>query len=241
MVNRIISIVFVLGIFLVFANTGNANSVMKHESGAEMKMHHIHIMMNHGLKMVTEWSNMVMFSDMKMAPGVDKTAHNHGHSMIEKRKAVINRTLNSPEMMSMIKGEHVEFPMMQDTHTLGNHMLKVTGMLEEMSKAGPIKPDMMAMHHHHIMINHALGMALQGSNMKMLGDISMAGSADNFSLEHGKIMMKNARALLTGVMEDKTMMDMHKGEMSPEKDPMMMKTHILTESAMKIMDELSKM
>ena len=223
------------------AGTVDSGTVMKQGSDAGMEMHHIHVMMNHGLKMVTEGSNMVMLSDMEMAPGLDKTTHEHGHSMIEKGKAVILQSLNGPEMMSMMKGDHAKSDMMQNTHVLGTQMLKIVGMLEEMSKAGPVKSDMMTMHHQNITINHGLGIALQGSNIKMLGQMGMAGTVDNFSLKHGSMMIEKGRTLINSVMGDKAMMDMHDSGKSPVKDPMMMNTHKLVESAMKIIDELSKM
>ena len=130
---------------------------------------------------------------------------------------------------------------MKYTHELGEAMVKYTNMADKMAAAGMIKPDMMTMHHQHIMINHALGMAAEGSSMVMLGQMGMAGNIDTFSVEHGRMMMNDARLLLSEAMEGKEMRDMHKRGVSPEKDPMMKETHALAETAMKIMDLLSKM
>jgi len=238
---KISLLVFALSILLMLGTKSRADEGMKHGGDAGMKMHHLHMMMNHGLKMATEGSNLVMLSDMKMAPGVDEITHKHGHDMIAKGKETILNSLNGPEMMSMMKGEHAKSGAMQYTHELGNDMLKYVDMLEKMAKAGPMKPGHMAMHHQHMAINHALGMALDGSNMNMMGKMGMAGSVDDFSVGHGTVMTKDARSLLNSVMQDKTMIDMHKAGKSPEKDPMMMKTHNLSSTAMKIMDKLSKM
>ncbi|MEJ2313516.1 MAG: hypothetical protein P8Y85_01780 [Nitrospirota bacterium] len=237
--------IILLALVLALGMTGQAAAGMegmKHE-GHEMMMHHVHIMMNHGLSMVTEGSNMAMLAQMEMTPSLDPMTLKHGRSMIADGKAVIQRSLSGPEMMGMHEaGTTPETdPQMKYTHDLGEAMFKVVDILEKMSMEGMTSPDMMAMHHMHILLNHALDMYLEGSNMVMLGQMGMSGSVDDFSIEHGKMMMKNARALYTEVMEGKEMMKMHKGGMAPEKDPHMMETHKLAESILKVMDLLDKM
>ena len=57
----------------------------------------------------------------------------------------------------------------------------------------------MSSHHQHIMLNHALGMTLEGYNLVMLGDMKMAKGVDELSLEHGNMMIKNGKAVWTEV------------------------------------------
>ena len=99
----------------------------------------------------------------------------------------------------------------------------------------------MSMHHQHIMLNHALGMVLEGSNMKMLGEMDMAKGVDKVSVEHGKMMMKQGRKLYDEIMSGNTMMKMHTGGASPEKDPMMKYTHELAGAQLKVMEMLKQM
>ncbi len=89
-------------------------------------------------------------------------------------KDLITRALNGPEMTAMMK-QHAKDPLMEYTHQLGESMLKVTDILEKMSMEDMSSPDMMPMHHMHIMINHALQMAVDGANLIMLGQMGMAG------------------------------------------------------------------
>jgi hypothetical protein len=214
-----------------------------HEGAAEMKMHHIHIVMNHGLGMVTEGSSLIMLGEMNMASGIDALTLDHGKQMIKNGKGVVQRALSGDEMMGMHKeGQGPDKnPAMKDTHDLGEAILKYTGLVEGM-KMGSMSGDaMMEMHHQHIMINHALEMAAEGSNLVMLGDMKMAGTVDDYTVEHGKMMIKNAKTLLGEITSGKGMTDMHKKGHSPNDDPMMKNTHDLIESALKIIDLYEKM
>jgi hypothetical protein len=237
-------IAFLTGALVLCCMAFNADAGEKkgeHGGEAAMQMHHLHIMMNHGLAMVTGGSNLVMLAGMKMAPGIDATTLQHGHSMMGNGKGVIRRSLSGPEMMSMMTAEHKAAPLMKYTHNLAETMLEYAEMLEAMGMEGAMKADMMQMHHMHIMINHALEMAAEGSNMKMLGKMGMAGPVDDFSIEHGKMMMNNARNLMAEVMEGKAMKEMHVKGVTPEKGGMMRSTHKLAEKATEIMDLLEKM
>jgi hypothetical protein len=131
---------------------------------------------------------------------------------------------------------------MKYTHNLGETMLEYAELLEGMSMGGTMTPETMTMHHMHMMINHALKMAAEGSSLVMLGQMGMAGTADEFSVEHGTAMMNSARALLAEVMEGKGMKDLMETKgMTVEKGGMMRYTHKLAEKATDIMDMLEKM
>ncbi len=211
-----------------------------HGEGASMEMHHMHTMMNHGLAMVAEGSSMVMLAEMKMAPSIDPLTLGHGRSMIKSGKEVIEHALSGPEMKGLHKAGHGDDPLMKYTHELGEAMMKVVDMLEKMSMEGPMAADMMTMHHMHIMINHALGMAAEGANMVMLGQMGMAKEVDKYSIEHGKMMMKDARTLLTEVLGGKAMTEMHEKGVKMD-NAMMAETHKIGEAAMKVTDLLEKM
>jgi hypothetical protein len=214
---------------------------MKHKGhDASMHMHHFHMLMNHGMSMIAEGSNMAMLAQMKMAPGVDAKMLHHGKYMMKDGKELITRALNGPEMTAMMK-RHAKAPLMDYTHQLGESMLKVADMLEKMSMDDMSAPGMMSMHHMHMMVNHALQMASEGANLIMLGEMGMAGSVDKMSVEHGKDMLKDAKPMVADMMGGKEMMDMHKQGMTLEKSPMMAISHQHGEAAMKVIDLLSKM
>jgi hypothetical protein len=99
----------------------------------------------------------------------------------------------------------------------------------------------MSMHHQHIMLNHALGMVIEGSNMEMLGQMGMEKGIDEVSVEHGKMMMKQGRAMYDEIMSGDTMMKMHSSGKSPKDDPMMKFTHELAGAQLKVMEMLKQM
>jgi hypothetical protein len=218
-----------------------AGEVMNtHGASVSMELHHMHVLLSHGLLMVTEGSDMAMLAEMKMVPSMDQMTLEHGRHMMKSGKEVIEHVMNGPEMKSLHKGGHADDPLMKYTHQLGEAMMKVTDILENMSIKGPLNADMMTMHHMHIMINHALGMAAQGSSLIMLGQMGMADDIDKYSVEHGRMMLKDAHALLDEVFGGKAMKEMHEKGMKMD-NTMMADTHKLGEAAAKVIDLLEKM
>jgi hypothetical protein len=239
---RVFGKILILALILSIGMFGVANAKgMKHKGHADMEMHHIHMLMDHGLEMVTEGSNLAMIAQMKMAPGMDKMTLDHGQHMIKVGKELITRCLSGPEMMAMMK-KHGKDPLMDYTHQLGEAMLKVADMLEKMSMEDMSAPDMMEMHHMHIMINHAIQMAAQGANLVMLGKMGMAGDIDKLTIDHGKEMLGDGKSMVSDMMGSKEMTEMmHEKGMTVEKSPMMAMTHQLAEAATKVIDLLSNM
>jgi hypothetical protein len=227
-------------VFILFASHANAAGVHHGKGDASMGMHHFHMLMNHGIAMVTEGSNMAMLAEMKMASGVDKKTLEHGQHMIKEGKDLITRALNGPEMAAMMK-QHAKDPLMDYTHQLGEAMLKLTDILQKMTMEDMSSPDMMSMHHMHMMINHAVQMAADGANLVMLGQMGMATDIDKLTIDHGKTMLKDAKSMIGNMMEGKEMKEMHAKGTTPEQSPMMGMSHKQAEVATKIIDLLSKM
>ncbi len=183
---------------------------------------------------------MVMLADMKMAPSMDPMTAEHGRAMIKSGKEVIEHAMKGPEMQALHKAGHGDAPLMKYTHELSEAELAVVNMLEEMSMEGPMSGDMMTMHHMHIMMNHALEMAAQGSNMVMLGQMGMAGDIDKYSMDHGKMMLSDAKAMVNEVMGGKAMTDMHQKGVAMS-NATMAETHKVGDAAKKVVDILDKM
>lgn len=236
--------IMIAGILLValFLHPGGiARAGKEHGDMAEMKLHHFHVLMNHGITMVAEGSNLIMLAGMKMTPSIDESTLRHGQMMLKKGKEVIQRSLSGPEMQAMMEGEHAGSPLMKYTHDIGEAMFKVIAILEKMDIRRMADPDMMIMHHMHISLNYALHMASEGSNLVMLGQMDMAGEVDTFSIDHGKVMIENARKLYSEIMGGRPMQEMHAKGYSPKSWPMMNVTHELAESILKLIDLLGQM
>ncbi|WP_020493891.1 hypothetical protein [Verrucomicrobium sp. 3C] len=97
----------------------------------------------------------------------------------------------------------------------------------------------MQLHHMHLVINHAVQMAAEGSNLVMLGEMNMAPGVDEQAVEHGKGMIREGKALVKSVLQSKTMTELHQkgaGESSE-----MTYTHKLAEAATAYIDQLAEM
>ncbi len=97
----------------------------------------------------------------------------------------------------------------------------------------------MSLHHMHVMINHAVEMAAEGSSLVMLGKMHMAEDVDNLTIEHGKQMIANAKALISKVIDGKAMQDMHKA--GEGKTTLMQHTHQLATAAQAYIELLETM
>ncbi len=236
------SLMLLMPVFL----SANSGLAMNMESGHDMFSHHQHIMLNHALGMTLEGYNMVMLGDMGMAKGVDKLSVEHGNMMIKNGKAVWTEIMSGKAMVGMHHEgkDPMKDPAMAYTHKLAEKQLKVIDLLGKMPKmemAHGAGGHGMSVHHQHIMLNHALKMALEGANSIMLGDMGMAKGVDDISVDHGRMMLKNARALFNDIMSGKNMMNMHMGGTTPESDELMKYTHRLAEAQLQVLTLLDDM
>jgi len=232
-----LGLMFVMAVFL----SSNPVQAMDMEPGHDMSSHHQHMMLNHAFGMTLEGYNLVMLAEMDMAKGVDDTSVNHGVMMIKNGKDMWAEIMSGKDMMDMHNGgkDPMKDPAMAYTHKLGEKQLIVIDLLGKMPKMETGQG--MGTHHQHIMLNHALKMALEGANSLMLGDMGMAKGVDEISVEHGRMMLKNARALFNDIMSGKNMMNMHMGGMTPESDAMMKYTHQLAEAQLQVLTLLDDM
>ena len=236
------SLMLLMPVFMA-ANSGLA---MDMEAGHDMSSHHQHIMLNHALGMTLEGYNLVMLGDMGMARGVDEVSVEHGNMMIKNGKAMWTEIMSGKTMTGMHHSgkDPMKDPAMAYTHKLAEKQLKVIDLLGKMPGSemtpGSASHDM-SMHHQHIMLNHALKMALEGANILMLGEMGMAKGVDEISVDHGRMMLKNARSLFNDIMSGKDMMDMHKAGTSPESDERMKYTHRLAEAQLQVLTLLDDM
>ncbi len=234
----------ILLLIVSVAIVGCAGSGMKKEAGAMkhdhgMSMHHQHLSLNHALGMALQGSNLVMIGQMGMVPGMDDMSINHGKMMMKSARDLWTEMIEGKAMMDMHdQGAGMMNPMMAFTHQLGEAQLKVLDMLD---KHANMSAHSMAVHHQHITLNHALKMALEGSDMVMSGQMGMAPGIDGESIKHGKAMMKGAKTLYEKTMSGKSMMDMHKKGKTPMSDAGMKFTHKMGEAYLKVLNLLESM
>jgi hypothetical protein len=233
----ILGVMFIMPIFIA----ANSTMAMDMEPGQDMSSHHQHMMLNHALSMTVEGYNLVMMGNMDMAKGVDESAVEHGNMMIKNGTSMFTETMSGKTMEGMHHEgkDPMKDPAMAFTHKLAEKQLVVMDLLAKMPKmeTGPG----MAIHHQHIMLNHALKMALEGANSVMLGDMGMAKGIDDISVKHGKMMLKNARALFDEIMSGETMMKMHQEGTAPESNETMNYTHKLAEAQLQVLTLLDEM
>ena len=221
--------------------SGNKVMAMEMEAGHDMTSHHQHMVLNHALGMVLEGSNFVMLAEMGMSTEADTMSAEHGNMMIKNGTALYNEIMTGKEMMGMHHEgkDPMKDPAMAYTHKLAEKELLVIDLLGKMPKMGT--GGGMTMHHQHITLNHALKMALEGANILMLGEMGMAGGIDKIDVEHGKMMIKNAKALYNDVMSGSQMMKMHAEGTSPESNEAMQYTHKLAEAELLVITTLEEM
>jgi len=233
----LLGVVFVL---LMFA-APNVIWAMDMESGHDMASHHQHMMLNHALGMVLEGHNLAMMANMGMAKDVDMMSVEHGNMMIKNGTEMFTETMSGKTMTGMHHEgkDPMKDPAMAYTHKLAEKQLIVMDLLGKMPKVGSGSD--MSGHHQHIMLNHALMMALEGANSFMLGQMGMAKGIDEVSVEHGRMMLKNARSLFNDIMSGGDMMKMHMDGITPENDTIMNYTHKLAEAQLQVLTLLDEM
>jgi len=227
--------------FLPAAQAAEKDTRKPSPADAAMHMHHMHSMMNHGLIMALQGSNLVMLSEMKMAPGVDEITLTHGKKMIAEGKSMLQEMLSGKHMAAMHKGGAGNSSLMTHTHELANASLAVISGLEEMKMGDTTSPDAMKMHHMHIALNHALEMAAEGNNLVMIGQMKMAKGVDRHAVDHGRQMIKDAGSLWKEVMGSPAMVELHKAGTTPEASGMMGDTHKLAKDELKVLELLENM
>ena len=160
--------------------------------------------------------------------------------MIESGKDLVQMALAGVGMTVMEKKEMADDPMMVAAESLGESILKYIKVVENMGMSGTIESKI-KLHQTHLMINHALDMAAEGANLVMLGNLKLAEQLDKYTVERGRMLLKDARSTLTGVSDGKAMKDMKQADKGSMGDTMMTRTSELIETALTIIDALERM
>ena len=211
------------------------------EHAAEMEMHHLHILLNQGISMMTEGANLVMLAGMQTTPALDRPTLRHGQMMIANGRDLVRRSLHGPEMKSLSEGPHAASPLLRYSRDLGEAMTAYMKRLEELDLDRMSSGETRTLQRVNIILNHALGMASEGANLVMVARMGMAGTVDRFSLEQGERMIAHARDLHRETMEGEAMRRLRDLGVTPETSSMMKLTQDLADDVSRIIELLARM
>ena len=215
------TVVIALAVLLPTGVSGSEVTVITSEARALAEMHNLMIMMNHGFVTVMDGWNLVMISEMSTSPDWDGMTRQHGYSMIEKGKDIIQKVPTEEEMIEMHRQGYRNFRLMRIIHDLGKAMTDEISLVEKKEMTPPHNPDTMAIHQIHILFNHALRMAVEGTNMVLLGKKEIACDVNDFTVNKGRIMMIDSRTLINEIRDGDRMQALHTRGLKPEDNPYM--------------------
>ena len=210
-------------------------------NAAEMEMHHLHILLNQGITMVTEGTNLVLLAGMGAAPALDRPTLRHGQMMIANGRELIRRSIDGPEMASLSKSGRAASSLVRYSRELGEAMLAYLKDLEKLDVDSMSSRRTMTLQRMIVILNHALEMASEGANMIMLARMGMAGEVDRFSLEHGERALSHARQLYRETRDSEAMKDLREFGATGETAPMINLTRDLAADVSRLIELLARM
>lgn len=237
-------------IFLLILFLSNTGTVMAGQNpktnGTAMGLHHLQIsFLNHGLGMAVSGSNLAMLAELPRTPEVDPVLKKHGLLAFQRGQELIQRGMTGPEMKKLHeRHREKESPQaMTAGHSLGKGMLTYVELLGNMHAARALEPEhIRALHHMHMGLNHALGAAVQGSNLILLGRMGMQPSEDMTNVQDGQRMIADARTLWTYLLEGPPMQQLMQVVLIKERteeDEVMARTHKLGSAGEEILNLLA--
>lgn len=240
MVNKISLSLTVLLLCLSLFTVPRASAAAEEDFDATAKINYLNTLMNNGLIMVMDGSNLMMLADMKMATAIDPQTRKRGEDMMQRGKDLIEEALTGPDMVDLYVKGHQKAPAMEDARQLGEYILKAAYTIDDMYEGSMTNQDNMTIHHMHVLINNALSTAAAGANMVILSDLTMPGKAQ-LSLRQGEEMLKESRAILLDLLTGDTMREMHNRGLTPQDHKSMQHTHEHIHNGLKIIDKLSSL
>jgi hypothetical protein len=93
----------------------------------------------------------------------------------------------------------------------------------------------------HMMINHAVAMAAEGSGLVMVGQMNMAKGIDEISIKHGQRMIEDAEKMVRDTLGSQAMKDLHQHGHGPDVSADMAYTHELGKATLAYIELLKKM
>jgi hypothetical protein len=205
-----------------------------------MRIHRLHVLMNHGLIMFLDGIDLRMISNMQMSTTFDEQSEEYAaHSMKKGRKA-IELALRGEQNEILVEQGFGDHPLMKTARELGDTMLDLLTVLEKM-ETGQMTSEAMEVHHMHLLLNRGLENVAQGSNMIMSTLLGSIPQIDQYLENQGWIMVKEGKTLIADVTQSAPYKRIQKTEGSPGEDPLFAQTRQCAELSLKIADILSRM
>lgn len=235
------SMVIAVIVGTLFGFTGQTLADMSSQSSETVeRIHQVNRLVGRAMGMVTEGANLVLVASMNLAPPIDKSTAAQGMKMIQNGKDLVNVALAGEGMTAMEKKEMESNAMMETAESLGKSILKYIDIVENMKMNGTVE-NKVKLHQVHLRINNALNMAAEGANLVMLGDLKLAEVLDKYTVEHGRMMLRDARTALSGMPDSEAMKELKLAYQGSTDNHTMITTDELLNTALKIVDTLNKM
>lgn len=193
----------------------------------------VHMLMHHGLAMVAEGADLVMISQLGVEPNMDDKGIQHGRAIVASGRDLIEEAL----VVNQSLGEIANQPLVDFTSELGESYLAVTDVLDNM-EAPELSSEAAALHHMHMMLNHALRMAADGASLRMLGTHERDVAVAQLGGRHGEQMLANANEMVEQVLTGPSMDNAH--TLGLVGDPMRT-THMLADSVKAVIALMEQM
>ena len=142
-----------------------------------MRMHHLHMLINHALQMATQGGDMQLLGSRR------------GPAMLDKAEKLLHRAMTGPEMAALHKQGQANTGAMKMTHDLADSASELINQMRALSKQTGNRDSLQMLH-------HAVEVAATGSSLIMLGQQGMAGDIDLVMVNHGQMMLGEASGLL---------------------------------------------
>lgn len=215
---RLITFTTCLAFSLIFILNGE----LRAEFDKNKDYHSAHMLMNYGLNMIADGSNMIISANLDIKTTLVQQPINYGKETINLGKSFVERALKGPTMVEKhMQSEDEENDMMLSTHKLGQLMLQIA------YSPDIVEPDLLKNSEtvHDLLViqleaNNALMMSAQGSNMIMTGQIGFSEIFINrYYIDQGRTMIGNAREVVFKLLNGEEMKSFAKKELlSPEKE-----------------------
>lgn len=217
----------------VTALLGSSSLAAQTEPTPRERAESVHQLMHHGLAMATEAADLVMISQLGMAPNLDAQGVDHGREGLVQGRELIE---SAADIGSALEGQ-VSVTMLNFTTHLREAYLDYVEIVEGMPVPDP-DSEQMAVHHMHMMINHTVRIAADSANLTMIGTRDRDADVAELGALHGRAMLDNARLRLEQLMVGPSMQRAHQADLT---DSPMQTAHQMVESARRIFDLMDAM
>jgi len=206
--------------------------------------HPAHMLMNYGLNMIADGSNLIMSAQMDVKTTIGQDQIDYGKETINRGKSFVERALKGPSMVEKhMQNTDDENNMMLSTHKLGQLILEAAYSPEifepEQLKNSAVAHNLLAIQ---LKANNALMMSTQGSNMVMTGQSDWSEKYINrFYIDQGRDLIGNARDVIFELLNGEEMKSFAKKELLPSEKELYEYTRKQLLNSVDIIDSLYRM